>query len=62
VVVGIEVKASTSVPGDDFRGLRALRAVAGEAFIGGVVLYLGRRSYTFDDRLHVVPVDRLWSS
>jgi hypothetical protein len=26
-----------------------------------VVLYLGERSYSYDDRLHVMPVDRLWT-
>ncbi len=60
-VAGVEVKAGTSVAGSDFRGLRALRDTLGDAFIGGVVLCLGERSYTYDDRLHVLPVDRLWT-
>lgn len=38
-----------------------LRDTVGDGFLGGVVLYLGQRSYTFEDRLHVVPVDRLWA-
>jgi hypothetical protein len=25
------------------------------------VLYLGQRSYNFDDRIFVIPVDRLWT-
>ena len=28
---------------------------------GGAVLYLGQRSYNFEDRIFVVPVDRLWT-
>jgi len=54
------VKASASVAGADFRGLRALRDVLGDAFLGGVVLCLGERSSTYEERLHVIPVDRLW--
>ena len=60
-VVGVEVKAGTRVPGGDLTGLRMLRDTVGDGFLGGVVLYLGQRSYTFEDRLHVVPVDRLWA-
>jgi hypothetical protein len=26
-----------------------------------VVLYLGSRSYTYEDRLHVMPLDRIWT-
>lgn len=33
---------------------------AGEAFLAGVALHLGERSYTYEDRLHVMPVNRLW--
>jgi hypothetical protein len=28
----------------------------------GIVLYLGERSYTYEDRLHVIPLDQLWLS
>jgi uncharacterized protein len=59
-VVGVEVKAAGRVTAADFRGLALLRDLVGEAFIGGVVLYLGERSYGFADRLHVMPLDRLW--
>jgi predicted AAA+ superfamily ATPase len=60
-VVALEIKTAGRVPGDDFKGLRKLRDAVGDAFIGGVVLYLGQRSYTYEDRLHVVPLDRLWN-
>ncbi len=60
-LVGIEVKAASRVPGDDFRALRKLRAAAGDLFHAGVVLHLGQRSYTYDDRLHAMPIDRLWT-
>ncbi len=45
----------------DFRGLRLLRDRLGADFLGGVLLNLGQRSYTYDDRLHVMPLDRLWA-
>jgi len=56
----IEVKAGERVSGTDFRSLRKLREALGDRFLGGVVLHLGRHSYTHDDRLHALPVDRLW--
>jgi predicted AAA+ superfamily ATPase len=60
-VVAVEVKASGRVPGEDLAPLRKLRENLGEAFVAGFVFYLGARSYTFEDRLHVMPVDRLWA-
>lgn len=59
-VAGVEVKAAGRVPGKEFRGLRTLRDELGDAFVGGVVLYTGARSYSYDDRLHVLPIDALW--
>jgi predicted AAA+ superfamily ATPase len=38
-IVGIEVKATASVKPDDFRGLKALQAATGKAFIAGIVLH-----------------------
>ena len=61
-VVAFEVKAAGRVPGDDFRGLRTLRDALGQAFIAGVVLYTGERGYTYEERLHVLPIDRLWTA
>lgn len=61
-VVAFEIKAAGRVPGDDLRGLRKLRDAVGEAFIAGVALYTGERGYTFEDRLHVLPIDRLWTT
>ena len=59
-IVGIEVKAGERVLGAQFRSLRKLRDALGSRFLGGVVLHLGRHGYTHDDRLHALPVDRLW--
>ena len=60
-VIGFEVKAAARVTGNDFAGLRRLRELLGNAFLAGVALYTGARSYTYEDRLHVMPIDRLWT-
>lgn len=60
-VVGIEVKAGSRVQARDLSGLRRLRDKLGRRFVGGVALYTGGRAFTIEDRLHVLPVDRLWS-
>ncbi|WP_239334938.1 ATP-binding protein [Frankia sp. CiP3] len=60
-VAAVEVKAGSRVPGEDLRGLRLLRDKLGSRFAGGVVLYLGERSYHADDQISVLPVDRLWT-
>ncbi|WP_261575998.1 ATP-binding protein [Frankia gtarii] len=60
-VVAFEIKAAGRVPGEDLAPLRKLRDATGDAFVAGVVFYLGTRSYTFEDRLHVMPVDRIWA-
>ncbi|NUR63508.1 MAG: ATP-binding protein [Catenulispora sp.] len=60
-VAAIEVKASGTVADNDFAGLRLLRDKLGDAFVGGAVVNLGQRSYSYEDRLHVLPLDRLWT-
>ena len=61
-LAGVEVKASSTVRGRDFRGLRKLASAVGERFAGGVVLYDGETSARFGERLHAVPIRRLWES
>lgn len=60
-IVAFEVKAGSRVPGEAFRPLRKLREATGTRFLAGIALCTGMRTYTFDDRLHVMPIDRLWS-
>jgi hypothetical protein len=59
-VLAFEIKTAARASGEDFSGLRRLRNLLGDAFIAGTVMYTGARSYTYEDRLHVVPIDRLW--
>ena len=60
-VIGIEVKAGTRVARKDLAGLRVIRDTLGDAFSAGVALHTGARSYPADDRIHVLPIDRLWT-
>ncbi|MDR5699215.1 ATP-binding protein [Agromyces aerolatus] len=59
-VLAFEVKAAERVAGRDFKALRLLRDALGSRFIAGIALSTGRRSYSYEDRLHVMPIDRLW--
>lgn len=61
-VVAFEVKAAQRVDTRELNPLRKLRNAAGTAFLAGVVLHLGKQSYTAEDRLHVMPVATLWDS
>ena len=59
-VLAFEVKANERVAGKDLGGLRKLRDTLGPRFTAGVAFSTGTRSYTFEDRLHILPIDRLW--
>ena len=61
-LAGVEVKASSTVRGRDFRGLRKIASVVGKRFAGGVVLYDGMTSARFGERLYAVPIRRLWDA
>jgi predicted AAA+ superfamily ATPase len=60
-VVGFEVTAAKQVSDKEFRGLRFLKEKLGDRFLGGIYLYAGSRSYTIEQQLHVMPLDRLWT-
>lgn len=60
-LVALEVKANERATTPDFRGLIQLRDALGPRFAAGIVLTTGMRSYTYADRLHVMPLDRLWT-
>jgi predicted AAA+ superfamily ATPase len=61
-VVAVEVKTGSRVGAADLAPMAKLRDALGDAFVAGVALYLGNRSYRYDDRLFVMPVDRMWAS
>ena len=61
-VWGVEVKAAATVNPTDGKGLRRLADQAGRNFQGGVLLYDGQSVFRLgDDRLHAVPLSRLWT-
>jgi hypothetical protein len=60
-VLGFDIKTGNSVPNAELKGLRLLRDKLGNSFVAGLVLYLGQRSYSHEDRLHVIPLDRIWT-
>ena len=59
-VIAFEVKTGTNIPSKELGPMVKLRDELGDRFIAGAVLYTGGLSYTPQDRIHVLPVDRLW--
>lgn len=59
-ILAIGVKANQRISTGDLRGLRRLREALGARFLAGIAFSTGSRSYTAEDRLHVLPIDRLW--
>ena len=62
VLAGIEIKASATVTGADFRGLRKLKEASGKRFVAGVVLYDGEACASFGDGMYAVPLRALWET
>ena len=60
-LVGVEVKASSTLSGGDVRGLQALAAAAGKRWVRGVVLYTGTEVVPFAGNLHGLPLGLLWA-
>lgn len=61
-VVGIEVKAASTVRSDDFTGLRRIVDKLGEDFLVGIVLYTGQATLPFGPKLRAMPVSALWQT
>jgi predicted AAA+ superfamily ATPase len=59
-LVGVEVKASTTVSAGDFKGLRFLSDTVHKRFLRGIVLYTGKEIIPFGDKLVAMPVSALW--
>ncbi len=60
-VAGVEIKTAAGVRPADFAGLRHLRDKLGAQFKAGVVLYTGKRTLSFGERLWAAPLSGLWS-
>jgi predicted AAA+ superfamily ATPase len=61
-VMAFEVKANQRATGTDMSGLQQLREALGPRFRAGIVLTTGQRTYTHTDRIHIMPIDRLWQT
>ena len=62
-LAGIDVKASTTVRGEDFKHLTTVRDQIGEErFVRGVVLYTGSERLPFGERLEARPLATLWTN
>jgi hypothetical protein len=61
-VIAIEVKASSTVRAEDFRGLRHLAERLGDDFLVGIVLHTGTQTLSFGPRLRAMPVSALWQA
>jgi len=63
-LVGIEVKASSTIRENDFNGLKQLAELTGEQFKYGLVFYTGSRFLPFGNQgkqYFAVPLSLLWS-
>ncbi|HEX5116685.1 MAG TPA: ATP-binding protein [Pseudonocardiaceae bacterium] len=61
-VIGVEVKAGSTIRTEDLTGLRNLASRLGDRFVAGFVLYTGQQTLPYGDKLRAVPVDALWHS
>lgn len=61
-VVGIEVKAASTVGPNDFRGLRHLAERLGNDFRVGIVFHTGRQTLPFGPGMLAVPISALWAT
>ena len=61
-IVGIEVKSSATVSGDDFSGMRKLAEACGKKFVQGLVLYDHDQVVPFADNMFAAPLSCLWGA
>jgi predicted AAA+ superfamily ATPase len=59
-IVGIEVKSSSQLTADHFKGLRYLQSVLGNRFHRGLILYTGHETMLLEDNIWAVPISALW--
>ena len=59
-VVGIGVKAASTVRSADFVGLGRLAERLGDDFLAGIVLFTGTATLPFGPKMRAVPVSALW--
>ncbi len=60
-VVAFEVEAADHIEPRWLSPLRKLRGKLGDRFVAGIAFHLGARGYRAEDRIHVLPLERLWT-
>jgi predicted AAA+ superfamily ATPase len=55
-IAAVELKATSTIKSEDFKGLRKLRDTVSEIFTAGVIIYDGTSMVSFGDRLWAVPI------
>lgn len=60
-LVGLDVKAASTLGSEDFKSLRKLRTLASDQFKLGVVLYTGPHIARFGEGMYGLPISCLWS-
>ncbi|MGE3920303.1 MAG: ATP-binding protein [Gammaproteobacteria bacterium] len=58
-IIGVEVKASSTVFNNDFHGLKKLSLLVGKKWLSGIVLYNGHHCLSFGDNLWAIPLSML---
>ena len=59
-VIAFEERVNERVSGGELGGLHKLREALGARFVAGVALCTWPRSFTYEDHVHILPIDRLW--
>jgi uncharacterized protein len=60
-IIGIEVKASSTVTASDARHLTWLRDETGDQFRAGIVFHTGSLVFPLEDRIVAAPIGSLWT-
>jgi len=61
-LVGIEVKAGSTIFDSDFKGLRKVKSAHPDKFKFGAVLYDGETCASYGDNMFIIPIRKLWES
>jgi predicted AAA+ superfamily ATPase len=61
-VVAFEIKASSTVRGDDFRGLRHLEERLGDKFLLGAVLHTAQDTLSSGPKIRAIPIAAIWET
>lgn len=59
-LAAIEVKSRATLRNDDFRPMKQLKSLLGEALVAGVVVYTGEQVIPFGNHFWAMPISALW--